>query len=103
MALKLIILLFQFSTQYGIMTVINHEWKQIGYISVYNKILWVKFDYEKAEQFEVVFTEKRGESTIYYVKNEKAQGYIRIDTEIYIDLFKINKERYNKTFKTRKI
>jgi len=103
MKILILLLFFQFSTQYGIMSVEKGKWKQIGYATIYNDILWLKFDLEKAEEFKVIFTEKRPALTTYYIKNEKAYGSIAIDDQyIYINLFiKGTKQHYDKKFTRR--
>lgn len=76
------------STQYGLITVKKGRDTQIGFVTVYNDIMWIKFDYELAEEFKIKFTEKTPASKIYYIDNEKAHGGIIIDQDkVSFDLF----------------
>lgn len=91
------------STQYGLMEVKKGKLVQTGLTTIYGETLWIKFDYQLAEEFRITLAEKTKASDIYNIDNQKAKGQVIIDDQ-YISFFLFirgTKQYYHSKFKKR--
>ncbi len=96
--IKLIFLLIlQFSTQYEL----YNNGKKAGNISVYKNIVYVNLDGESVEEFELMFKQLTNPGITYYIKSNKAEGYIAVfsyQITVYLVTTGIKKHRYEHRF-----